>query len=86
MGFGALRALRSHGLTPGKDISVVGVDGHDMSEYLELSSVVQPVADLGRIAAESLLTQLKSSTQNVPLEPVMLPTQLIVRSSTAPIR
>lgn len=86
MGFGALRALRTHGLTPGKDISVVGVDGHDMSEYLELTSVVQPVADLGRIAAESLLTQLKSSSQNVPLEPVMLPTQLIVRSSTAPIR
>ena len=47
MAFGAMKAMRSHGLQPGKDISLVGVDGHDMSEFLDLTTVVQPVQDLG---------------------------------------
>jgi LacI family repressor for deo operon, udp, cdd, tsx, nupC, and nupG len=86
MAFGALRSLRNHGLKPGVDISVVGVDGHDMSEHLELTTVVQPVFDLGRIAAEALLVQLRTLPQDVNLEPTRVPTQLIVRSSTAPLR
>ena len=86
MAFGAMRALRNHGLRPGVDVSVVGVDGHDMSEHLELTTVVQPVFDLGRIAAESLLVQLRTLPQDVILEPTRVPTQLVVRSSTAPLR
>ena len=86
MAFGALRSLRNHGLKPGVDISVVGVDGHDMSEHLELTTVVQPVFDLGRIAAEALLVQLRTLPQDVNLEPTRVPTQLVVRSSTAPLR
>ncbi len=86
MAFGALRSLRNHGLKPGVDVSVVGVDGHDMSEHLELTTVVQPVFDLGRIAAESLLVQLHTLPQDVNLEPTRVPTQLVVRSSTAPLR
>jgi DNA-binding LacI/PurR family transcriptional regulator len=86
MAFGALRSLRNHGLKPGVDVSVVGVDGHDMSEHLELTTVVQPVFDLGRIAAEALLVQLRTLPQDVNLEPTRVPTQLVVRSSTAPLR
>ena len=86
MAFGALRSLRNHGLKPGVDVSVVGVDGHDMSEHLELTTVVQPVFDLGRIAAEALLVQLRTLPQDVNLEPTRVPTQLVVRSSTAPPR
>lgn len=86
MAFGAMRALRNHGLRPGVDVSVVGMDGHDMSEHLELTTVVQPVFDLGRIAAEALLVQLRTLPQDVNLEPTRVPTQLVVRSSTAPLR
>ena len=80
MAFGALRALRSHGLQPGKDISLVGIDGHDMSEYLDLTTVAQPVADLGRIAAEALLVQVRGAERHNAID---LPTRLIVRGSTA---
>lgn len=86
MAFGAMKAMRSHGLTPGRDISLVGVDGHDMSEFLDLTTVVQPVHDLGRIAAESLLLQLRNQGVDAPAEPIRLPTQLIVRGSTSPNR
>jgi DNA-binding LacI/PurR family transcriptional regulator len=83
MAFGALRALRAHGLRPGVDVSIVGVDGHDMSEHLDLTTVVQPVTELGRIAAESLLVQLREGTPT--LEPIRVPTQLVVRGSTGPL-
>lgn len=84
MAFGAMKALRAHGLTPGRDVSLVGVDGHDMAEFLDLTTVVQPVQDLGRIAAEALVLQLRST--NTPSDSIRLPTQLIVRGSTAPAR
>lgn len=84
MAFGAIRAMRSHGLQPGQDISIVGVDGHDMSELLDLSTVAQPVPDLGRIAAEALLLQLRSPGTEQAAEEIHLPTRLIVRSSTRP--
>jgi LacI family transcriptional regulator, repressor for deo operon, udp, cdd, tsx, nupC, and nupG len=86
MAYGAMRALRSHGLTPGVDISLVGIDGHDMSEFLDLTTVAQPVADLGRIAAESLLLQIQQGPNVIPANDIQLPTQLIVRGSTAPLR
>ena len=86
MAFGAMKAMRSHGLQPGKDISLVGVDGHDMSEFLDLTTVVQPVQDLGRIAAEALVLQLRSPGAEVSTDSIRLPTQLIVRGSTSPFK
>lgn len=85
MAFGAMRAMRSHGLQPGQDISIIGVDGHDMSELLDLTTMAQPVADLGRIAAEALLLQLRSAGTETSVEEIHLPTRLIVRGSTRPL-
>lgn len=85
MAFGALRALRSHGLQAGRDVSVVGIDGHQISELLDLTTVAQPVHDLGRIAAEALLDQLHAGADRTGDLVQRLATQLIVRGSTAPI-
>ena len=87
MAFGALRSLARHGITPGKDVSVVAVDGHDMSEHLDLSTIEQPVYDLGRIAAESLLAQMALGGAAEPLpRHIQVPTRLVVRGSTSPLR
>lgn len=83
MAFGAMRALRANGLVPGRDISLIGMDGHDMSELLDLTTVAQPVFDLGRIAAEALLVQIRTGSDRVT-DPVRVPTHLAVRGSTAP--
>lgn len=84
MAFGAMRSLRAHGLTPGRDLSLIGIDGHDVSELLDLTTVAQPVFDLGRIAAEALLVQIRSGTDRAT-EPMRIPTYLVVRGSTAPL-
>jgi LacI family repressor for deo operon, udp, cdd, tsx, nupC, and nupG len=85
MAFGAMRAMRSHGLTPGKDISIIGIDNHDLSELLDLTTVAQPVFDLGRVAAEALLVQIRAGNGSAKPDSFVLPTQLIVRGSTSPV-
>jgi LacI family repressor for deo operon, udp, cdd, tsx, nupC, and nupG len=80
MAFGALRSLRKHGLTPGEDVSVVGFDDHDMSDLLDLTTVAQPVARLGEMAARQLLEQLARPATVFP--PCVLPIRLVVRGST----
>jgi LacI family transcriptional regulator, repressor for deo operon, udp, cdd, tsx, nupC, and nupG len=81
MAFGALRALRRHGLQAGRDVSIVGFDGHEMADLLDLTTVCQPAEDLGALAARCLLELL----DNPATEPQArrLPTQLYVRGSTA---
>ena len=59
MAFGAIRSLHRHGLRPGSDIGLIGVDGHDLAELLDLSTVAQPVAEMGRAAAEQVLARLR---------------------------
>ncbi len=83
MAFGAIRSLRKHGLEPGRDISIVGIDNHPMSSYLGLTTVSQPVADLGIKAGERLLEQIvRPDSLNGNGLVTELPTELIVRSST----
>lgn len=85
MAFGALQAIRYKGLVPGVDISVIGIDNHPMSGYLNLSTVAQPVAQLGVIAAERLLAQMFALSDSVHKPDVVnVATTLIERSSTAP--
>ena len=83
MAFGAIRSLRKHGLEPGRDVSIVGIDDHPMSSYLGLTTIAQPVADLGKKAGERLLVQLAGADSLGGNDRItQLPTELMVRSST----
>lgn len=83
MAFGAIRSLHEHGLEPGRDVSIIGIDDHPMSSYLGLTTVSQPVSDLGIKAGERLLGQIIGSDPlNGDARVTELPTELIVRSST----
>ena len=54
---GAVRALSESGLVPGKDISFVGFDSRVLAEAYrpKLTVVLQPVEEIGRTAAHTLL-------------------------------
>lgn len=84
MAFGALRALRHHGLRSGHDVSVIGYDNHELAELLDLTTVAQPVTELGAHAARTLLARLDQP--ELPLSDLRLPTRLVVRGSTRPPR
>ncbi|GAB2738411.1 substrate-binding domain-containing protein [Arthrobacter bambusae] len=80
--FGALMALREHGLSAPKNVSVIGIDDHPMSWFLGLSTVAQPVADQGAFAANLLVDRLQNA--DAPNEPTnhFLDTKLIERKTT----
>ncbi|MFJ1768370.1 LacI family DNA-binding transcriptional regulator [Amycolatopsis sp. NPDC088138] len=82
MAFGALRALRRAGLRVPHDVSVLGFDDHDLAGLLELSTVAQPVAELGEHAGRRLLARL--SEGKILTSPAILRTRLVLRGSTAP--
>jgi LacI family transcriptional regulator len=78
---GALRALRAAGRTVPDDIAVVGFDDIPMAQHTEppLTTVRQPMREMGETAARMLLAHLGGTP--APDEPVVLPTELIVRQS-----
>lgn len=84
MAYGAMRALRRHGMRAGHDLALVGFDGHDMADLMELSTVSQPVEDLGEQGARNLLAVLAAPDGEG--EERILPTTLQVRASSAPPR
>jgi LacI family repressor for deo operon, udp, cdd, tsx, nupC, and nupG len=81
---GALRSLRRAGISVPDEMSVCGVDNHPIADLLDLTTVHQPVEAQG-VAAGNMLVELIAGR---PLDrsQLVLPTQLIVRSTTGPPR
>ena len=85
MAMGAMRALRKARLLVPDDVSVIGIDDHDLAAALGLTTVAQPAAEQRRLGAITLLQAL-SGGQSASGRQELLPTRLVVRESTAPPR
>ena len=81
LALGAIRTLRRAGLAVPGDVSVIGVDDHPLAELTDLTTVGQPVREQGVLAGEMLLGLLRGDDVN---RAVIVPTQLVLRGSTAP--
>jgi LacI family transcriptional regulator len=83
--FGAMRALREAGLEIPQDLSMVVFDDLPPGWVLDpfLTVVSQPAYEIGTRAAELLLGRLAGETPDGP-QTVILPSELVVRRSTAP--
>ena len=84
MAFGALMELAARGLQPGADVSVIGVDDHDVSRVLGLTTIRQDVASQGAAAARSLVAVMASAP--IDVDPIVAPIELVVRATTGPPR
>jgi LacI family transcriptional regulator len=73
---GALKSMREHD----KDIPMVSYDNLSISEYIGLSTIHQPMYDMGHRATKYLLSRIKNSKQHV-YDYVHEP-KLIIRSSS----
>ena len=84
MAFGAIRAANELGLRVPDDLSIVGVDDHDLAVVVGLTTVHQDVDRHGARAARLIIAELDGET----VEPTRYndPTRLVERSSTAPAR
>ena len=69
MAIGVLRAARELHLRVPEDVSVVGVDDHELAAFFDLTTVAQPVLEQGRVAARQVLDALAASTTEAWLAP-----------------
>jgi DNA-binding LacI/PurR family transcriptional regulator len=83
MAIGVIRAARELGLRVPEDLSVIGIDDHEMAGFFDLTTVAQPAHEQGRVAAQQVLRAL--SHPDWQPEQILLPTQLVVRTTTAPL-
>lgn len=85
LAFGAMLGLRRRGLEPGRECSVVGLD--DVAEAALWQPALSTVAigrdEIGRVAGRLLTDRLANPER--PVERVVLPPQLVVRSSCGPL-
>jgi LacI family transcriptional regulator len=83
--FGVLESLAQDKVNCPGQISVVGFDDSPAAEHFipKLTTVRQPIAQLGRAATELLIRRLQS--QDGPaVKHLVFPTEVIHRQSTAP--
>jgi LacI family transcriptional regulator len=82
--FGVLTALQSRGIKVPDEISVLGFDDLPAAAQVHpaLTTVRQPIEELGRSAVNTLLALVAGL--DAAFSQVTLPTELIVRKSTAP--
>jgi DNA-binding LacI/PurR family transcriptional regulator len=83
MAFGAIHAARELGISIPRDLSVVGIDGHDLDDYYGLTTVDQHVREQGVTAATILLDELIDLRAESFDHNTALPVELVVRSSTS---
>ncbi|GAB4442475.1 MAG: LacI family DNA-binding transcriptional regulator [Anaerolineae bacterium] len=81
---GVLEAAHARGLRVPEDLSVIGYDDIEIAEYLDLTTIHQPMYSSGQQAA-TLLFELLS--ENPPEEThILLPVEVVQRGTTAPPR
>jgi DNA-binding LacI/PurR family transcriptional regulator len=83
MAIGTILAARDLGLRVPADLSVIGVDDHELSDFFGLSTIAQFPALQGRMAVDMIMDQLTPGHRDVAAADTPLPFELIVRSSTA---
>ena len=86
MAFGAIMAAKDLGLRVPQDVSIIGMDNHDMSTFFGLSTINQKVRDQGINAAKTVIDLVENMDEKTPVnmqQNLEWRTELIVRSSTA---
>jgi LacI family transcriptional regulator len=84
--FGAIDATREHGLRIPDDISIIGFDDIPQASlvYPKLTTVRQPLDQMGRVAVKMLLEQIEDRSR--PPQRITLTTELVIRDSCGPLQ
>jgi DNA-binding LacI/PurR family transcriptional regulator len=82
---GAIQALRESGKRVPEDVSVVGFDDIQSAAYQNpgLTTVRQPLREMGVIAAETLLSRINVPSQKEYRKEIVVKPELVVRGTTA---
>ncbi|MFW5714237.1 MAG: LacI family DNA-binding transcriptional regulator [Brevefilum sp.] len=83
MAFGAIRAIEEEGLCIPDDIALISFDDIPAAarHHPALSTIRQPIHQMGAIAAQTLIDQLENDDTATPRR-IILPTELVLRETT----
>jgi LacI family transcriptional regulator len=83
--FGVMEAVRNRGLRIPDDVSILGFDDIPQAAqvYPSLTTVRQPLAEMGRTAVQLLFTYINEP--DAAIKRIELPTELIIRQSCQPL-
>ena len=81
MALGAIEALRARGIRAPEDMAIVGFDDIDLASYISppLTTVRQPMYELGCIAVQMLLRRLQEPDGQAEVR--VLPVEMVIRAS-----
>lgn len=82
MAIGTILAARDFGLRVPFDLSVIGIDGHELGELFGLTTIDQDPRGQGALAVQRLLAGLDDGA-DAAAEDTEYPTRFVIRSSTA---
>jgi DNA-binding LacI/PurR family transcriptional regulator len=82
MALGVIFEARRLGISVPRDLSVIGIDDHELSEAVGLTTIRQSPSDQAQLGTKMLLDELAGHRGAV--RTVVAPHELIVRDSTAP--
>lgn len=83
LAFGLIVAARELGILVPSELSVIGIDGHPFADMFRLTTLEQHPRNQGRLAVRSLLADLEFAAPGHREEATVLPTNLVMRSSTS---
>ena len=76
---GAIKAIKECGLNIPEDVSIIGFDDIELAQYMGLSTVRQPMYEMGGTAVEILMKKI-SGEESKPVKK-RFETQLVIRDS-----
>lgn len=76
---GAIQAMNDAGLRIPEDVAIVGFDDIEMAEYLSLSTMHQPLFEMGQTAIQRLIERINDS--DLPAVRERFHTELVIRKS-----
>ncbi|MEO5779555.1 MAG: LacI family DNA-binding transcriptional regulator [Arthrobacter oryzae] len=82
MAIGTILAARDFGLRVPEDLSVIGIDGHELGGVFGLTTIDQDARGQGELAVQRLLAGLDRGTAPEATD-TEYPTRFVIRSSTA---
>ncbi len=76
---GAIRAVKEHNLKVPDELAIIGFDDIELSEYLGLTTIHQPMYEMGTLAAERLISKIDGKvTDHFRMT---FPTKLVIRDT-----
>lgn len=77
---GAIKAIQEAGMKIPRDIAIIGFDGIELSEYLGLTTMKQPLFEMGTLAVEQLIKKIDSTSSNGVFKKLFHP-ELVIRET-----